>query len=185
MRISFTRVKERVSLAEVAAAYGVKLRHVGAELIGCCPLHGGDNPTAFHLNPTKNRWMCFPHCGYGDVIDFVSRLENCSLLEAAIQLAKQYAPELLSSVPSSIHPFLANRGFDRATLDEFGIKYATTGRWRGMITIPLHDHNGKFLGFMGRRLSHLEKGKYRIQRGLSRSRILFNLHPAPLPGRIS
>lgn len=172
MRVSFAQLKQKVSLLTVAKSYGVTLRQSGSEYIGPCPLHKGDNPTAFHLNTHKNRWRCFTHCGYGDVIDFVARINRCSLLDAATQLANNYAPELLHE----IHPFFTTRGFDTTTLKRFEIKYSNEQRWRGMITIPLHDHEGTYLGIMGRRLQNLEKGKYCIQRGLKRSHVLFNYH---------
>lgn len=173
MRISFKAVKEHIPLKEVAAGYGIQLRQVGAELIGPCPLHKGDNPTAFHLNAKKNRWTCFTHCGYGDVIDFVARFEKCSLKNAALVLAENYAPEL---IPSQ-HPFLTERNFDNhELLQHFGLKYQQGGLWHGMITIPLHDMHGSFVGYLGRRVTNLKCGKYKIQKGIKRSRLLFNLH---------
>lgn len=170
--ISFTRLKETVSLQEVARDYQISLKLMGQELIGPCPLHGGDNPTAFHLNSHKNRWKCFTRCGHGDVIDFVSRMEHCSLKTAAERIAQRYAPQL----GLDIHPFLSQRGFKRETLTTFGISYGCMGQFKGMITIPLHDSNGHFAGYLGRRLSNLHKGKYYIQRGVKRSHILYNLH---------
>ncbi len=180
MRISFKHVKKTISLKDVSDGYGVKLKPMGEELVGPCPLHRGDNPTAFHLNPRKNRWTCFTRCGFGDVIDFVSLIEPCSLREAAEILVKKYS--LYEDTPS-VHPFLAQRKFDKKTLDTFGVKYQENGSWRGMITIPLHDEEGRFLGYLGRRLHHLDRGKYKIQRGVKRSKILFNLHRVDLSKR--
>ncbi len=172
MRVSFKEVKDRVSLKSVVDDYGIQLRPVGEELIGPCPLHGGDNPTAFHLNPIKNRWTCFTRCRHGDLIDFVALFEKCSLKQAAELLAEKYVPELFFAV----HPFLEVRNFDRETLEVFGIKYQQGGSWHGMITIPLHDRKGVFVGLLGRRLNNLHWGKYKIQKGVRRSQILFNLH---------
>jgi len=172
MRVSFAQVKQNIPLLTVAKSYGVALRRSGSELIGPCPLHNGDNPTAFHLNPDKNRWRCFTQCGYGDVIDFVANMEGCSLLDAAVQLATDYVPGLVQDV----HPFLLSRGFDRDTLKRFSIKYSNTGRWKGMITVPIHDPSGLYMGIMARRLKHLDRGKYFIQSGLKRSQILYNYH---------
>ncbi len=181
MRISFKHIKETISLKEVSDGYGVKLQAMGEELVGPCPLHGGDNPTAFHLNPRKNRWTCFTKCKFGDVIDFVSLIEPCSLREAAEILVKKYS--LYGNEVPSVHPYLAKRELDRQTLDIFGVKYQKEGPWRGMITIPLHDEDGRFLGYLGRRLTHLKRGKYKIQKGVKRSQILFNLHRVDLSKR--
>ncbi len=174
MRVSFKQIKKTISLKDVSDAYGVKLKPMGEELVGPCPLHGGDNPTAFHLNPRKNRWACFTRCGFGDVIDFVSLIEPCSLREAGEILVKKHSCGVDES--PSVHSYLAKREFDRKTLDTFGVKYQKSGSWRGMITFPLHDAEGRFLGYLGRRLNHLSWGKYKIQKGVKRSQILFNLH---------
>ncbi len=177
MRISFQTIKESISLKDVANDYGIQLRKVGGELIGPCPLHGGDNPTAFHLNPVKNRWTCFTRCGHGDIIDFISLLKGCSLKNAAILLAENYRPELLVSQ----HPFFTERNFDeQEILHQFGIKYQERGLWYGMVTIPLHNRDGAFVGYLGRRVTRLEWGKFKIQKGLQRSKILFNLHRVDL-----
>jgi len=53
----------------------------------CCPLHGGDNPTAFKMYPDDpSRWHCFTRCEEGerdgDVIDLIQRLEGCSFGDA-------------------------------------------------------------------------------------------------------
>jgi DNA primase len=37
-----------------------------------CPIHGGDNPTAFCINTETLAWSCFSHCGKGSVLAFVN-----------------------------------------------------------------------------------------------------------------
>lgn len=55
-------VREHVPLDTV---YGI-----GRGERGCCPLHGGTNPTAFQVNES-GRWACFADCdARGDVISF-------------------------------------------------------------------------------------------------------------------
>ena len=39
---------------------------------GPCPLHGGDNPTAFSVDTQTLGWRCFSHCGSGSVLAFVN-----------------------------------------------------------------------------------------------------------------
>ncbi len=172
MRISFKQVKELVPLQTVIDYYGISLRTVGKEQIGPCPLHRGDNPTAFHLNTKINRWKCFTRCGHGDIIDFVSIMEHCSLFEAAKLIIDEISPGCLPLV----HPFFEQRKFDQNTLNIFGIQYQQKGPWNGMITIPLHDKDGCFVGYLGRRLYHFHKGKYKVQKGVHRSQLLYNHH---------
>lgn len=39
---------------------------------GPCPLHGGDNPTAFSVDTETLGWTCFSHCGNGSVLAFIN-----------------------------------------------------------------------------------------------------------------
>lgn len=50
----------------------------GIETIRCnCPIHGGDNPTAFSWNYNNGLWFCFTGChDGGDIFDFVSKIYN-------------------------------------------------------------------------------------------------------------
>lgn len=60
-----------VSLSERA---GAKFIRVGYEMRSHCPLHGGNDPTAFavYKSDGKQMWKCFSGvCGGGDLIEFV------------------------------------------------------------------------------------------------------------------
>jgi hypothetical protein len=61
-------VKAEVSLVDVASRY-TALRQAGKDLRGRCPLHGGDNASAFSVSPEKQQWYCFRCAEGGDVID--------------------------------------------------------------------------------------------------------------------
>jgi len=39
---------------------------------GPCPLHGGDNPTAFSVDTVTKGWTCFSHCGSGSAVAYVN-----------------------------------------------------------------------------------------------------------------
>ncbi len=53
-----------------------------------CPLHGGDNPEAFSLNPETLLWNCFTQCGGGDAVDFVMKAEGLGFVGAVTRLAE-------------------------------------------------------------------------------------------------
>jgi DNA primase len=38
----------------------------------CCPLHKGDNKTAFSWNQETMRWTCWTNCGSGDALDYLA-----------------------------------------------------------------------------------------------------------------
>jgi DNA primase len=48
------------------------------------------------------------------------------------------------------HPYLLNRGFTAETIAQFGLGYCSRGLLANRIAIPLHDAEGKLLGYAGR-----------------------------------
>lgn len=86
-----------VSIVAVLADYQLLdgLRRRGDYLCGPCPLHGGDNPTAFRVHLGRGLWHCFSACGGGDVVELIQRLEGCTYPEAARHLQRLAAHPLL------------------------------------------------------------------------------------------
>ena len=85
---TFRYLKTRVTIGDVLAAYGLdsQLKRRNDQLYGPCPLHHGDNPTAFRVHLTRGMWRCFTACGGGDTVDLIRCIENCSYAEAARHL---------------------------------------------------------------------------------------------------
>jgi DNA primase len=48
------------------------------------------------------------------------------------------------------HPYLLNRGFTQETIDHFGLGFCSRGMLKDRVAIPLHDHDGKLVGYAGR-----------------------------------
>lgn len=48
------------------------------------------------------------------------------------------------------HPYLKQRGFLPETIRHFGLGYCNRGLMKGRIAIPLHDNNGRLIGYAGR-----------------------------------
>lgn len=48
------------------------------------------------------------------------------------------------------HPYLLNRGFSQDTIDHFGLGFCSRGLLKSRVAIPLHDANGKLVGYAGR-----------------------------------
>ena len=48
------------------------------------------------------------------------------------------------------HPYLLNRGFSAETIRHFGLGFCSKGLMKDRIAIPLHDHEGKLIGYAGR-----------------------------------
>jgi len=103
--VDFRAVKAEVSMQQVLEHYGLvdQLRRNGDSLTGVCPIHGGDNKTAFRVSLSKNCWNCFSRCGCGgNVLDFVAKKENISLLKAANLLVEWF--NLKIETPESEEP---------------------------------------------------------------------------------
>ena len=48
------------------------------------------------------------------------------------------------------HPYLLNRGFSQETIDHFGLGFCSRGLLKDRVAIPLHDHEGRLVGYAGR-----------------------------------
>lgn len=75
--------------------YGAKnIRKLGDTYRCTCPIHGGDNATAFSYNPDNNLWCCFTECGGGDIFTLVSLLNDIDIENNFKEVIRQTAQEL-------------------------------------------------------------------------------------------
>ena len=178
-----------------------RLRRQGRRLVGPCPIHGGDNPTAFVVDPGRQLWYCFTACqAGGDVVTLVRRLDRASFPQALRTLAA-IAP--LPDVPNAcapppptppgrFRPFTRTLPLDptapflgakriwptTATTFEAGL-YRGTGFLQDWVAVRLHDIHGHPLGYAGRRLRPADisrYGKWKFPPRLPKSELLFNYH---------
>jgi DNA primase len=200
--VDFAAIKRSVALAPLLRHYQVKLRRSGRDQYrGCCPIHGGDGREAFHANLTKNVFHCFACGAGGTVLDFVAAMDGCSLREAAWKLTSETAarrqPTLACAKPlvtkkskplsplgfslrgiDSAHPYLAARGIDTVTAQEFGIGfYSGPGIFSGQLVIPIHNECGELVAYCGRAVDNIQP-RYRFPAGFAKSQVLFNFHRA-------
>jgi len=182
--IDYRHVKASVSIAQVLGYYGIELQRVGeSHLKGVCPLpdHAGDrsNKNAFHVDTEKNAFNCFTHCGGGNVIDFVAKMEGCQFREAALKLNEWFLAD--GSTPENVcaqgsgeepgevetamvnkpltfelkglksnHPFLRKtKGLTVETVKTFGLGFCSKGLLAGWVAIPIHNE-GQLVAYIGR-----------------------------------
>jgi DNA primase len=91
--VDFRAVKREVSMVQVLEHYNLmsQMHRNGDSITGACPIHGGQNQTAFRVSISKNCWNCFSQCGCGgNVLDFVAKKEKVSLLRAANLLVEWF-----------------------------------------------------------------------------------------------
>jgi DNA primase len=205
---SFRHLKATVTIARILSAYGLdaKLTRRGEQLYGPCPLHGGDNPTAFRVHLAKGLWRCFTTCGGGDTVELIRRIEHCSYGQAARHLHRLAAaqppvatvdtplshqnPRKLPFVPfaNSIPlnprtPFLQRiKGITVATATQFEAGTTTRSAFlRDSVAVRLHDMSGQPLGYCGRNIhppSPSHPGKWRFPKNFPKTKILYNAHRA-------
>jgi DNA primase len=199
-------LKKQVGIGQVLEAYGLcrRLKHRGDQLIGPCPLHGGDNPTAFRVHLTRGIWNCFTACGGGDTVDLICNIEKCTKASAAriirhlITTTRMPLPLRADSqrhtsafrpfrrkIPLNPRaPFLQNhKGIrvDTAIRFEAGLADPKSRFLRGSVAVRLHDMQGHPIGYCGRRLDPdaiCRWGKWRFPTGLPKGQLLYNAHRA-------
>lgn len=203
---AFRHLKAKVGIGTILFCYGLDL-HLkcrGDQLFGPCPLHGGDNPTAFRVNLERGLWRCFTACGGGDTVDLIRKSKRCSYGEAARHLQRIAAglpktpPALSPPIPSSeraftpftrslaLNPrchFLQNiKAISPATAARFEAGTSSSSMFlRNTVAVRLHDLNAYPLGYCGRRLDPYEAsrfGKWRFPRNFPKAQILYNAHRA-------
>ncbi|MDI7267984.1 MAG: toprim domain-containing protein [Myxococcota bacterium] len=206
---SFWRLKQVVSVARFLDARGLSanLRRKGGRLVGPCPVHRGDNPTAFVVDLDHNTWHCFTACGGGgDVVELVRRVDRVDYAEAGRRLAAiaalpEPAPGATLPQPRQLRahrpfqpftralpldpdtPFLRAKGITAATARSF-----EAGQWHGQgflaacVAVRLHDPQGRPLGYAGRRLDPdlaRRYGKWKFPPRLPKAEILYGAHRLP------
>lgn len=110
---------------------GLKSRRDGT--IRCkCPVHGGNNPSAFYYNPETYRWYCWTNnCHYefgGDWIGLVRGINNCSFGDAVKYLYDNYFPDgNIPYVEVLSHTLNRIRSTERKYLDNAKYKFSAKG----------------------------------------------------------
>ena len=89
-------IKDAVDVESLLNILGVRITKNGTyDLRSPCPIHGGDNPTAFSIRTDTKRWVCFTkHCEMGstgrpdnDLVSLIIKLQNLSFIDAVRFLA--------------------------------------------------------------------------------------------------
>lgn len=79
---------------DVLRKYGANnLRKIGDIYRCSCPIHGGDNDTAFTFNPSNMLFNCFTECGGGDVFDFIAMVNDIDIETDFVKAIRQTAKE--------------------------------------------------------------------------------------------
>jgi hypothetical protein len=102
-RVDLDALRARVSIRDVLAAAGYDVPTRSGRT--CCPLHGGQNATAFAVN--ERRYHCFGCGAGGDAFELVQQLYRCDFRAAVAHVA------LLAGVEVGTLPRLDRAAIDR------------------------------------------------------------------------
>ena len=199
--LTFKYLKARVSIAAVLQDKGLTttFKKRADQLVGPCPVHGGDNPNAFVINLSKNIWHCFTQCNDGgDLVELVRRLDNKKYTQIAAYLTSLANAPIASArlhqthMTKAFHPFtkcltlnpstpwLNKKGISSATAKCFEAgAYNAAGFLNGCIGVRLHDLQARPIGYAGRRLhpKHVQLyGKWKLPPALPKNTLLYNFH---------
>jgi DNA primase len=200
-QLDYASIREQARFETVLTNYGLEMRGHGAERMIFCPFHDDGSPSC-SVNVEKKIFHCFACGEKGTILDFVARMEPCTITEAARLLsgwcnvsdpftapagtAKVGCESLSPNEPLGFelpldpyHPYLKKRGISLATITRFGLGYCDRGIMKGRICIPVHDECGRLVAYAGRWPgSNPPAGqpRYRFPRGFRKRLLLFNFH---------
>jgi len=196
--VKLCELRQLISIEQVLQRRGLlaALKRRGHRLVGPCPVHGGDNPTAFVADCRRGLWNCHTVCRGGDVVELIRALDHVSYAEVTRTMASM-AGQLLPRPPAPAapeepfvpytrtltldpnHPFIASRGIHDWTAQLFEVgAWHGWGMLQGCIAVRLHDIEGRPLGYAGRRLHPDRRGKWVFPRRLPKHRLLYGWHRA-------
>lgn len=85
------RIREAVDVKELLKSYGAQRIKGGGNVRSTCPIHGGDNPSAFVFSEREKLWYCHTGCMEGgDVFDFVMKMDEVPFMSAVRTLAEMF-----------------------------------------------------------------------------------------------
>jgi DNA primase len=119
------------------------------------------------------------HCGLSGALPSSARIERQLVREKeGVNRPLRFA---LTGV-NHTHPYLAQRGVDRAAAVEFGIGfYSRPGLMSGRVVIPIHNEHGQVVAYAARAVDG-RMPKYKLPGGFHKSLELYNLHRAMATG---
>lgn len=123
-----------VTCEDVIVARGIDLKRSGGELVGPCPVCGGED--RFSVNPHKNVFLCRVSGAKGDAIDLVEYLDSCDFKTAVQTLTGSPPPS--GEAGAGVDPALAEKR-KRARLEAEKKRKADNDHYRRQAQSSAHD----------------------------------------------
>ena len=90
-------IKDNLDIKLILEHYNVEGMTETGKFIRCsCPIHHGNNTTAFSIDTETSLWRCFTNdeCGGGDIFTLIEKIEGIGFVEAVKVLAKLLSIDL-------------------------------------------------------------------------------------------
>lgn len=85
------RIRDAVDVHKLLEIYGAQRIKGSGNVRSTCPIHGGDNATAFVFSEHNKMYFCHTGClEGGDCFDFVMKMEECNFMTAVRKLAELF-----------------------------------------------------------------------------------------------
>ncbi|MCP5057554.1 MAG: hypothetical protein GY937_12635 [bacterium] len=109
--IDFQKVKKAVNIRDVLDARGLPYRETPTGLAAKCPVHDGYNERQFRVAPSLQGFRCWSgSCSaQGNVLDLVAALDDVSVRDAAIGLARTFGVTAALEKPGTPSPSNAKK----------------------------------------------------------------------------
>jgi hypothetical protein len=200
-RIDFADLKQKISIEQVAAALGAKLKAHGPQLRGVCPIcnEGGDR--GFVVTSAKGVYYCFGKCkAGGDMLALYSRARGCSVREAAEAIAAKFgvggdattkrAATVSETIPPNPspgklkpldylqpeHEAVQAFGISTETARAWGAGFASKGIMRGRFAVPIKNLAGELVAYVGIAVSEEQTPRLLFPTGFKSDAVIFNAH---------
>jgi CHC2 zinc finger len=115
-------LKAQVNFVEIVTRF-TALRRVGAQYVGCCPLHSERHPS-FYVHPKKKIFYCFGCKAGGDVFSFIMQISACDFRQALETVAELTERVARASDPRSGARFGASEGAKPMSPPKAGGRYS-------------------------------------------------------------
>jgi len=194
--LDIDKIKREITMIRLLDFYSIRLRQIAPNsLSGCCPIHQGNNPNAFHVDLEKNIFNCFTHCGGGSIFDFVMKKEKLSFYKAASRIwnifysssERQKMKQDNANAKQKItlmnlrlklqqdHPYLRKRNISPQLARYFQMGFCQFGIMKNRIAIPVLDIHNRIVAYCGRAVEQNIFPKYLFPKNFSKSYHLFNI----------
>ena len=194
--LDIDKIRREVTINRLLDFYSIQLKQIESNhLSGCCPIHQGDNPNAFHVDLEKNLFNCFTHCGGGSIFDFVMKKEKLSFYQAASRIWNIfYSPSQRQSMKQKNakvkqeltlmnlrlklqhhHCYLEKRNITPQLAQYFQMGFCQYGIMKNRIAIPVFDIQNRIVAYCGRAVQEGISPKYLFPKKFNKSYHLFNI----------